>query len=63
MLLSTILWGATLCSGGRRFHRTNCLIETDLSVLWPTLIPWFLLGPVFLGGSVIFLWFQRNDRI
>lgn len=63
MILSTLVWGATICTSGRRFHRTDCRLETDPWLLWPTLIPWFLLGPVFLGGTLIFLWIARTDRV
>lgn len=61
-LLSTLVWGATICHGGRRFHRTDCRFETDLEILWPELLPWFFLGPFFLVGTLVFLWIQRSDR-
>jgi len=68
-IISAFLWGVTLCDSRsyRRFawpfrEWTNCRLETDVSEFWPSLIPWIVLGPFFLGGTLVFLWIQRNDR-
>ena len=68
-IVSAILWGVTLCDS-RSYRKlpwpfrewTNCRLETDISVFWPSLIPWIVLGPFLLGGTFVFLWIQRNER-
>ena len=69
-IVSSLVWGATICQS-RAYRRlpwpfrewTNCRLETDLSVFWPSLLPWIVLGPFFLGGTLFFLWIQRNDHL
>lgn len=72
-ILSALLWGVTFCDtkDHRRKRRwlwdwfsgyENCRLETDVWVFWPSLVPWIVLGPFFLGGTLVFFWIQRHGR-